>query len=152
MLTLNDKLKIHELCLNHLEVSAQVYLKNIKDAQRGLSSESKSSAGDKHETGRAMLQLEAEKLGAQYQEILKVINFHKQLVVEEDHTHIKLGSLVKTNIGLFYLTTGLGSIKDENYSIFNLSIKAPISKLLLGKKAEEQFVFNNKTIKIISLI
>lgn len=152
MLTINDKKHIHNLCLEHLETSANVYLKNIKDAQTGLSSESKSSAGDKHETGRAMLQLEAEKLGAQYQEILKVINFHKQLDIKVDSTEVKLGSLVKTNIGLFYLTTGLGSIKDKEYSFFNLSMNAPISKTLLGKKVNDQFQFNNKSINIISIL
>lgn len=152
MLTLKDKQNIHQLCINQLQSSANVYLKNIKDAQEGLTSESKSSAGDKHETGRAMLQLEAEKLGAQYQDILKTIHFHKQLQIEENSTQIGLGSLIETNLGVFYITTGLGKIMYKDISIFNLSLKAPISIGLIGKKGGDNFQFNSKTITILSIV
>ena len=44
----------------------------MQSNQEALDSESKSSAGDKHETGRAMLQLEMEKAGQQLQEVEKM--------------------------------------------------------------------------------
>ena len=37
--------------------------KSILELQQSLDSETKSSAGDKHETGRAMLQIDLEKAG-----------------------------------------------------------------------------------------
>lgn len=43
----------------------------IKELETALTSETKSSAGDKHETGRAMIQLEREKLGQQLAELEK---------------------------------------------------------------------------------
>ena len=69
-----------------------------------LESESKSSAGDKHETGRAMIQLEREKLGEQ----IKKFELHqKHLIHLENHInseHVKLGSVVKqTNLITIFL-------------------------------------------------
>lgn len=152
MLNQQFKQNVHQACLNHIEKSLQVYQAGIKDAQEGLQSESKSSAGDKHETGRAMLQLEAEKLGAQYQERLKTYNFVKQLNIKEIHHQIKLGSLIKTNLGLFYICSGIGSIAVDDQNIFVLSPIAPLSKMLLSKKKDDSITFNRKTISIQSII
>jgi len=152
MLNLSFKKNVHQACLNHVEKSLAIYQKGIQDAQHGLQSESKSSAGDKHETGRAMLQLEAEKLGAQYQTTLKTFHFIKQLNCTEIHDTIQLGSLIETNIGLFYICSGLGSIPLEGAKLFVLSPLAPLSKVLLNKKANNQFAFNRKTVLIKSIV
>lgn len=152
MLTLNDKKTIHQACIDHVSKSVDVYQKGIQDAQHGLQSESKSSAGDKHETGRAMLQLEAEKLGAQYQTTLSTLNFIKQLTPTEHNNAIQLGSLVETTIGLFYICSGIGSIDVNNKHIFVLSPIAPLSKMLISKTENDCFTFNRKTISIKSII
>jgi hypothetical protein len=47
---------------NRLETVEKI----ISSNQKALQSETKSSAGDKHETGRAMLQLEIEKASQQF--------------------------------------------------------------------------------------
>jgi len=48
-------------CTAFITDREQTVTQIIKSNQQGLQSETKSSAGDKHETGRAMLQLEMEK-------------------------------------------------------------------------------------------
>lgn len=151
---LNNILKnqIHQACIDHVSKSLEIYQKGIQDAQSGLQSESKSTAGDKHETGRAMLQLEAEKLGAQYQETLKMFNFIKQLNPNDSHQVIQLGSLIKTNLGLFYICSGIGSLQVEGHNIFVLSPIAPLSKVLLNKTLNDSFTFNGKTILVTSII
>ena len=63
-----------------LYLFCQAYISNrkariearIAAVSEALEAESKSSAGDKHETGRAMLQLEREKLGHQLAEAEKI--------------------------------------------------------------------------------
>jgi len=152
MLSLQNKIEIHQACILHVSKSLDIYQKGIKDAQNGLQSESKSSAGDKHETGRAMLQLEAEKFGHQYKDTLSTLNFIKQLNLSEEHTKIQLGSLIETNIGLFYICSGIGSIKVNNQNIFVLSPIAPLSKILNSKTENDSFTFNRKTISIKSIV
>ena len=71
----NIKLELYNKCLAFTQDRLNTINKTIQELQESLTSETKSSAGDKHETGRAMLQLEREKAGQQLAEIKKLINY-----------------------------------------------------------------------------
>ena len=72
------KEKLHKQCQDALNQRLEVIKSTISDIQNSLQSETKSTAGDKHETGRAMLQLEREKAGNQLAELQKQIGIlHK---------------------------------------------------------------------------
>ena len=68
---LKIKENLYLQCVDFVENRFQTIQKTIDEIQESLTSETKSSAGDKHETGRAMLQLEREKAGNQLAEIQK---------------------------------------------------------------------------------
>ena len=63
MLTLKESL--FQQCEDFVNTRLQTIQIILSSHQKTLSPETKSSAGDKHETGRAMLQLEMEKAGQQ---------------------------------------------------------------------------------------
>ena len=65
------KESLFKKCEAFVEKRLQSIQKANSEIQESLLSETKSSAGDKHETGRAMLQLEREKTGQQLAEIQK---------------------------------------------------------------------------------
>lgn len=69
---MNIKQELSNQCLEFVENRFQTIQNTINEIQESLLSETKSSAGDKHETGRAMLQLEREKSGNQLAEIQKI--------------------------------------------------------------------------------
>ena len=76
----NTKQKLYKYCLEFIDARLQTVQNQIVEIQNSLLSETKSSSGDKHETGRAMLQLEREKAGQQLAEIQKlneIILFYK---------------------------------------------------------------------------
>ena len=56
-----------------LEKRSQEIRKEMDTAQQSANSETKSTAGDKHETARAMAQLEVEMLSKQLEEVNKSI-------------------------------------------------------------------------------
>ena len=58
---------LYNYCESFLKRKLTNYQNQKKELFESLESETKSSAGDKHETGRAMIQLEIEKLGKQRQ-------------------------------------------------------------------------------------
>ena len=58
---IKEKLFFH--CENYLQKRKDLLEQRKNELQLALTSETKSSAGDKHETGRAMIQIEREKLG-----------------------------------------------------------------------------------------
>ncbi len=127
-------------------------VKAIEDVQKSLGSESKSTAGDKHETGRAMLQLEREKLGQQ----LKQLQQMEALLAKIEHTKTQenavLGSLLETNLGTYYLGISLGQIKVDGNIVFAVSLQSPIGKQFFGKRKNDSFSFNGKTIEVLKLM
>jgi hypothetical protein len=71
------------------------------DAQNALNDDSKSSAGDKHETSRAMVQLEQEKLSSQLENLTKLRQLLKSISLEKKHKALWLK--LKTVISLYRL-------------------------------------------------
>lgn len=125
---------------------------SISDIQEALISETKSSAGDKHETGRAMLQLEREKLGQQLSEIEKVRQILSKVPTEKKASIIGLGNLVKTSQADYYLAISAGEFKEKKQSVFCISAATPIGRLLVGKLVGDVVIFNGQEIKIIEIV
>ena len=123
----------------------------IKEAQNAANNETKSSAGDKHETGRAMAQLETEKLTKQLAEALKLEQVLSQINPDTKHQQVGLGSLVTTNNGQFFIAASLGKVTLNDATIFAISNVSPIGKLLIGLKKEDSFSFNGKAYAIYNV-
>ena len=90
------KEELYQLCLDYANQRLQNIEKTIQSNQKALTSETKSSAGDKHETGRAMLQLEIEKAGQQLGAIQQMKETLAKIDPSKTSEIISLGSLVKT--------------------------------------------------------
>lgn len=133
-----------------LEVNSRVHAleKALDDSRAEMVSESKSTAGDKHETGRAMAQLEQEKLGRQVLSARELKQTIAQIDANNEHTEIQFGSFVKASNGLFFFSVGIGKLKVEDDSVFCLTMTSPLGNLLKGKKAGESVQFNGKVIAI----
>jgi len=123
----------------------------IASNKHSLENETKSSAGDKHETGRAMMQLEMEKAGKQLASVQLMKTTLSKIKIDKVHTNAALGSIVETNNGSFFLSISYGNINVDNASYFGVSVASPIGKLLLGKKIKDSFQFNNTNYTILSV-
>lgn len=121
----------------------------ISSNQKALQSETKSSAGDKHETGRAMLQLEMEKASQQLVGVTKMNQILSKIDVTKNSENAHLGSIVFTSSGNYFLSISAGNISVEGKDYFAVSLSSPIGKLLFGKKISDECNFNNKKIKVI---
>jgi len=124
----------------------------ISSNQKALYSETKSSAGDKHETGRSMLQLEMEKTGKQLVEISKMRETLAKIDISKTTKFAHLGSLIYTEKNNYFLSisAGLLTVKKDNY--FAISVSSPIGKLFLGKQEKEVIFFNGEPIKILKIV
>jgi transcription elongation GreA/GreB family factor len=146
-----DKLVVYvELEANILNRLANIQ-SMLADALSATTDDSKSTAGDKHETGRAMAHLEQEKLGSQYAEATKLLDHLRRLDPNQKSEEIQLGSLVETSIGFLYLSLGIGQLDVNGTKVFCLTPMAPLGKALLGKKANEQIDWQGKKIDITSV-
>ncbi|MFY0628835.1 MAG: 3-oxoacyl-ACP synthase [Flavobacteriaceae bacterium] len=122
--------------------------KTIQSHRSALSSETKSSAGDKHETGRAMLQLEMEKAGQQLVSIQQMKETLAKVDILKKSSVACLGSLIETNLGNYFLSISAGQLTVATNPYFAISVSSPIGKLLLGKKEGETLFLNGKEINI----
>lgn len=120
----------------------------IDSAKESRDNETKSSVGDKYETGRTMMQFELEKhlvqkskAESQKHELLK-INIQKK------YNKVELGSLVITDAGDFFIAIGLGKIAVSLHTVFCISPASPAGKLLLGKHPEDTFLWQGQTTTI----
>ena len=148
---MNIKEELLKKCHQFVNDRLQNIEETISSNQTALQSETKSSAGDKHETGRAMLQLEMEKAGQQLANIQQMKETLAKIDVTNKSTNAHLGSLVKTNTGNYFLSVSAGQLKVDNEFYYAVSVSSPIGKLLLGKSVNEQVMFNSKNIKLLSI-
>lgn len=119
--------------------------------QVDVANESKSSAGDKHETSRAMMNLEQEKLGRQYQEVLNMKERFEKIDFDSPSSAVKLGSLITTNKGKFLLSVGLGKVVIQSEEVLLLSLQSPLGEVLLGKKVGDKIQMNTNQFVIEEL-
>lgn len=146
------KQQLFNKCQEHVENRIKTVQDTIESIQKALLSETKSSAGDKHETGRAMLQLEREKAGQQLAEALKEREILKKVNIKRISSLASLGSLVYTSQANYFIAISIGEIQLSNTIFFAISPKTPIGKLLFSKTVGDTVIFNNNDIEIIKIV
>ncbi|MGC4020569.1 MAG: 3-oxoacyl-ACP synthase [Cyclobacteriaceae bacterium] len=152
MSSLQIKQRLHSLCLRNIEERINTAEQAIAFAQSSANEETKSSAGDKYETGRAMAQLEIEKNSAQLLDAKKLKQQLLQLDPNKVTDKIQLGSLVITNQGNFYISIPSGKFTVDDEVYFAISPSSPIAQNLIGLKFGDKFSFNKKEFTIDSFI
>ena len=151
LLDFNFKTKAINGFLETIDTKIQQFNNEVKKLRDGLQNESKSSAGDKHETGRAMMHLEIENKGGQLA-MLRKQNFELNGIGKKQCDRIEKGAMVKTNIGVFLISTSLGEIKIASTSVYAVSIDSPIFLALRNKQIGESLDFNGRLVEIQSII
>lgn len=145
---MNIKEEVYKECVKLVHDRFDNIKLNIENIENNLLSETKSSAGDKHETGRAMLQLEREKAGVQLFEINKIrVALHK-VDINKKLKFVSIGSLVFTSKANYFLSVSLGLIEVKDIGFFAISPQTPIGQLLMGKTVGDTIEFNGNKFNI----
>ena len=133
----------------YLDKRMQTSLDAMNAAQESANGESKSSAGDKYETSRAMGQLDRDMHARMYQQTLE----ERKLVerIDESLTYKKgaLGAFLKTTMGDFFLSVSIGNINVDEKPIMIISPQSPVGALLMGKIVGDKFSFRGKEAEIL---
>lgn len=122
-----------------------------KDLSDSLRSESKSTAGDKHDTSRAMIHLEQEKLQHQFQELNYQYQRLREISALKKLDLVNFGALVATETDVFLLGVSLGKRIIDGRIVYCIGMEAPISQLLLNKRAGDNLFFNGIVSEIKSI-
>lgn len=143
-----DKVVLHQHCIDIAKLKLTELERIGQELKLGLSSETKSTAGDKHEVGRAMVQIQQAQNGKQVAEAQKVLQNLQAINAHQKYHAVETGSLVTTNMGLLYIAVGLGKLMIEGRQVFVIAPTAPLTQALIGNKVGSVVDFNGKAVSI----
>lgn len=154
MSILSLKEQIQQHCHSQILARIETALQAISSAESSSQEDTKSSAGDKFETGREMMQQELNRhqnLLLEARKMLQTLENLSTVSAASTADQVVAGSLVECDEALFYLAVGLGKINVKDREVLVISPTAPVGQLLLGKKVGDHITFNSQTYRIVQL-
>ncbi|MCT4590688.1 MAG: hypothetical protein N4A71_22870 [Carboxylicivirga sp.] len=118
------------------------------DVSDSMKNDTKSSAGDKFETGREMMQMELNNKQGQLNKQVQLKKDLAQIDVKKQNSTADFGSLVISNKGKYFISVALGRIVINNTEYYALSLASPIGQALKGHKQGDSISFNRQNIVI----
>ena len=149
---MSSKKTLHAACHAYVQQRIDAAQHAMQAAQESANNETKSSAGDKYETGRAMAQEERNRNAVQLQEALKLQAELARIDPEKPCDTVRPGALVQTSLGLFYLSISAGKLVVDGKECFAVSAAAPIAVALSGKRSGEEALFSGKKIRVEKIV
>ena len=146
------KQQLYNQCLEYVQQRMDAAQLAIDEAQKAANEETKSSAGDKYETGRAMMQQETGRNRQQLEEINKLKVALNRVSPAQQSATVEPGSIVITDQGNFYIAISAGALRVGGETYFAVSPASPIGLLLAGKRAGEKIMLNGKPYAITMVI
>lgn len=142
------KLKLFQACMAQVDARINTAKAAMQSAEESANNETKSSAGDKFETGRAMMHLEKEKNKVQLIKLMEQRQQLQNVPYEGIKDNVDLGSYVVCNKGNYFISVGLGKIRFEEKSFVAVSPGAPLVIKMRGMQKGDKLIFNNQEIEI----
>jgi transcription elongation GreA/GreB family factor len=143
----SSKSEILSKLREHLSESLEEARRDYVLAKESRDSDTKSSAGDKFETGREMMQREMDKLSALIDTTENSLKKLQSLPSAAAAAIVCEGSLVETDQENYFISIGFGKIDD----VYAISVESPLGALLKGKKIGESVEMRGKKITIKSI-
>lgn len=146
------KEKLKDFIFEHIDQRIQASEKAVKAAQDSANNESKSSAGDKYETGRAMAQNDRDMYALQLLQAKSERGMLEKIRFDEETKVIRPGALAETSMGAFMIAVSIGVATIGTQKVMIISPQSPIGEVLMGKSEGDSFEFRGKAFKITAVI
>lgn len=123
----------------------------IASAKESRDNETKSSVGDKYETGRTLMQQEVEKNRVQLHKNERLKTELENIDLRKKYTRVEFGSLVTFGKNVYFISTALGKIEVDGKSCYCISMASPIGKALHNKTVGNKINFMGKNLEIVAI-
>lgn len=147
-----SKVEIHQTILHLLSESIIQATRDYDLAKESRDSDTKSSAGDKFETGREMMQREMDKISASIDQSKNQLNFLSKINLNRPYSIVDLGCIIITDQDIYYISIGLGKVEINAELIYAISLDSPIGQIFKGKRVGDILEFRSKTLTINQLL
>ncbi len=148
----STKAALLSLCQQYVQQRIDTARQAMEAAQEAANSESKSSAGDKYETGRAMAQLERDRNAQLLAGALQLERDLQQVMIDKTYEFAQPGSILTTNRGVYFISIGAGKLLLDDAAYFAVSSGSPIAVALAGRKVGEVVSFNKLTYEVLGVV
>lgn len=136
--------ELYDKCFEFTRARIETAQSALTQAREAANGDTKSSAGDKFETSREMMQQEIDRnkrLLIDAEEQQNLLNRAHSVTPSDRAQH---GSVVFTSQGNFYLSISAGQITVGKDVFYAVSPSSPIGQLLMGKKSGDKFALNQR--------
>lgn len=138
------KLQVLAHCKAIVQNKTEALQQQLKDLSESAANETKSTAGDKYETARAMLHIEQDQVRRQLAALLEQQTVLNMINPEAESLTAVLGSLLRIDDTYYYLSTGLGKMQVNGNKVIALSLQSPLGNQLKGLKAGDELFMKGK--------
>jgi len=145
---LRKKKELYSACSEYVDSKIKQITDALKDLQQAANQETKSSMGDKYETGRSSIHLEMEKYSQQLNEFTGQKKILFQINSDKFYESVQPGCVVYTNNGNFFIAINAGEFEIEGNKYLTISLASSLGKEFYKRKAGYKFSFRNKDFEI----
>lgn len=139
-----------QACKDNVEKRITDYKNEIALLNEAIENNDKESEGE--DSGNGKLLNDLEKNAGYLNEVLKTREFLAQINPNNTNTTAAIGSIVKTESIVFYLSTSVGQIDINKEVYYAISLQSPIGQLLKGKSTGDNFTFNDKNYTVLDIL
>lgn len=141
---MEESLKISLLaaCRKYVDQRISNAQEAIAAASEAAADDTKSSAGDKFETTREMMQQELDRHHQLLVDAKRMEQTLATLDIRVTEGPVRAGSLVTTNRGIFFIAISLGQLPMDGQTYWIISPASPLGRCFIGAEAGQSVSFN----------
>ncbi|MDF2156908.1 hypothetical protein [Algoriphagus sp. CAU 1675] len=146
------KERVYQSAIALLKDKIRLLQEERKAISEGILEDSKSSAGDKYETGREMMTQDLNHVESQLKQInLDLEELYRLQSIKDSTGAIREGCLVKLGTDWFLISVSIGQLEVDGEKVFLLSKSSPLGQSLLGKQENDSVQLRGKIVSIGSV-
>lgn len=146
-----DKSRAVARCRATLLARQADYRRELANLDEAASRETKSSAGDKYETGREMIAQSRRLIEGNLAEMDTALATLDRMLAAPALARCGFGSLVETSQGWFLAGASLGDVEVDGTLIRTLSLASPLGQALKGHGAGDRIPWRGQELLLLSI-
>lgn len=145
------KQEIINLINSQLQENISTLKKSISSSKESRDNDTKSSAGDKFETSREIINTEIQKGEVQLSKLFRLQNDLSIINTKKKFTNVEFGSLVTTNNFSYFISIPFGKISIHGKLYYAISLASPLGQQIFKKAKGDIISFNGNNFEILSI-
>lgn len=149
--SLDDKKRLLEACLAPVRSRIDQIHASLEQAREASQQETKSSAGDKYETGREMMRIQSDMQALHLYEARDLLQRLERIDVSQVPATVRPGAVVRTEEGLYFISQSLGPVVLDGVEYQTMSLASPLGKVIKGLAVGDSAEFRERKVTILAL-